>query len=290
MTDTLMQVLTGCLLGDGSIVKHGRAANARFRFKQSGKFKHYAEHIMGCFSDYVDTYLHEETSRKPSRVDGKISHALEHWKGGYCNNWYFWTRASEEFTQLHSQWYDAGEKVIPKDIDLSPLTIAHWYAQDGSNNVTASSKAAVLATNCFTDAEVDLLRDQLKAKYGFSSGRYQGPTLRIAAASYFDFIDMVKPHLQQFNCMAYKIDASKAPANRKGEQWTKAKLTMKDAKAIRELRIKKGMTLKEIAAQFGVTIGTVGKIVNNQLYKVHTLSIGGSATTTSAARYYGNHR
>lgn len=49
-----------------------------------------------------------------------------------CRNIYTWrTRTLPEFQQ-YRDWYKSGSKTFPKDIELTPTTLKHWYVCDGS--------------------------------------------------------------------------------------------------------------------------------------------------------------
>lgn len=77
------------------------------------------------------------------------------------------TRSLPVFTDLYYKWYDNGIKVIPKDLKLTPLMIAVWFADDGS--VSSRTKGALdlkFSTHCFSFEETSFLKDQLESMYG----------------------------------------------------------------------------------------------------------------------------
>jgi len=166
---------------------------------------------------------------------------------------------------------------------LTEESIAHWFVQDGHNNVTKDSKSVFFSTHCFTNEECLYLSDRLKKEFDLTTRVYSGPTIRVMANSYFRFMSMVSPFVKEFACFNYKIDTSKAPKNRKGTPWTGAKLTKEQVQNIRKLR--PTHKLKELAEQFDVSISTIGKIANFQMYKPDSLEIAGKADVKLGVRY-----
>lgn len=64
-------------------------------------------------------------------------------------------------------FYPEGTKVVPADIGehLTPLGLAHWFAQDGAKT---TDNGVTLATLCFTDAEHQLLLNVLSTNFGLN--------------------------------------------------------------------------------------------------------------------------
>lgn len=274
MTNTQLDIIIGSLLGDGYLSKYGRSKNAMFRFKQSSKYASYVDYMYRSLSGYVSCGVRTEKVKKPSKVDGKISHAIKYWNGEFIESHYFWTKSNLVFTKFYQSWYPEGKKVVPKDLKLNPRIIAHWYAQDGSNNVTKNSKGVFLYTNSFTLEECEFLAYKLK-DLSIKTKIYKG-AIRITAGSYFRFIEIIKPYMIEFGCFQKKIDTSKAPADRNGEKWVGAKLNMDIAYEIR----RSSLSRQELSCKYGVTVGTICKIINNQMYKEKKpdFRIGGSAS------------
>jgi len=279
MTNNQLDLIIGSLLGDGHLSKRGRAKNAMYKLKQSTKYASYVQYVYDALDEYVSCGVRSYKARKPSKVDGKICHLPEHWDGEYCEHNYFWTKADPVFTELWEKWYDHNVKHIPEDLTLNEVILSHWFVEDGSNNVTKDSKGIFLYTNSFTEEDCELLSKKLKDDMNITSKVYMcnGPVIRVVAGSYFDFMNIVSKHVKKFgHCFSHKIDTSKAPADRKGEKWTGAKLNLSIANEIREQS--KTLTRKELASKYNISVSTVSKIVNNQMYKQDPcIAIGGSA-------------
>lgn len=115
-----------------------------------------------------------------------------------------------EYKVVGSQHYRI--KIVPTDLQLTPLMIAVWYMDDGSNR--PSNKQCNLYTNGFTKNEVANLVRLLK-NFGFHHCTMHEALpnqwfIQILRYSYLDFIDMVKKALPDLPpCMNYKVDTSK---------------------------------------------------------------------------------
>lgn len=290
LSDIQNKIITGSLLGDGSLVHHGRSKNSRYRIKQQVNKIEYVKYMNDIFCDFLvgTESIKIEKQKKPIMVDGKITYSSEE----FCEAAYFWTCAHPVFTELRNKWYVNGVKIIPNDLYLTPESIAHWFLEDGTNSKAGKYKSVVLCTNCFSLEEVHFLKFLLKENYDIGSYvnrvfgknvRSEQYVIRVSASSYFDFINLVRPYIEHLKCFNYKIDTSKAPKNRKGTPWTGAKLTKEQVQNIRKLR--PTHKLKELAEQFDVSISTIGKIANFQMYKPDSLEIAGKADVKLGVRY-----
>jgi len=280
----------GSLLGGGYLEKGKRSKNARFKFKQSVKHISYVEYMSSCLDGFTTGKISVYKSKKPSRINGKISHSIEHWNGEFCESATIWSCASDVFTKLHANWYCCGKKTVPSNLILNTEILAHWFVEDGTNNISVigQSKGASFATNAFTEIECEFLISQLK-NMGFESKLYSssvGPTIRIMAENYFDFMDSIRSYVVKFGCFDYKVDVSLAPKNRVGEKWRGPKLDLNIARKMRQLFLERSPKLKELAKIFDVSVSTVGKIVNNQMYKeLDTIKPSGKAEVKMGYKY-----
>lgn len=77
----------------------------------------------------------------------------------------FYTKRSLDFTKFRKLWYPDGKKIIPKDLDISPLSLAIWFCNDGCLIVTKQSTCIKIATNGFSKSDVEFLQRNLKDKY-----------------------------------------------------------------------------------------------------------------------------
>ena len=72
------------------------------------------------------------------------------------------------FTQERLRWYveDKGKyrKVVPRDLKLTPVTLAHWFIGDGCTAWCRGSVILTLYTNGFIDSDVAYLNSLLAEK------------------------------------------------------------------------------------------------------------------------------
>ena len=118
--------------------------------------------------------------------------------------------------------------------------------------------AIVRVEKSFTVDEVDFLINRLKEDIGINShkktsGRKEGQyKIYIGRNSYFDFIDMIKPHIE-WDCFKYKTETSgytKKP--HRGEDHSGSILTEDKVHDIFRMR-DEGMLQKEIAEKIGAS-------------------------------------
>ena len=158
LTKQQSDIISGCLLGDGFILK----TNV-FRIKQKSTHQKYVEYLHRMF-EYFVTPIRTDKARKPSRIEGKVSHRLEDWNGDYCYSTSFTTRKHPVFTALRQKWYPNDKKIVPSDLKLNEEVLTHWYLQDGCHNKQRNYYK--FSTQSFSENEVENLCKLLNAKFG----------------------------------------------------------------------------------------------------------------------------
>lgn len=198
LTPRQLEIVIGSLLGDGNLRNPPRG-DSSFRKTQCRRRRDYLEwHVkeLGLFSKP----LYDGTKLAPTRNGNKITtneiRILEHTD--------FYTRNSHVFTELRNKWYKDNIKIVPSDVELSPLVIAVWYCDDGYNDV--KRKQIRISTNAFTFNEVELLVSKLKVSNLFFNIQCVGkkPVMNLSRKSYIDFIDIITPYVV-CNSMQYKL-------------------------------------------------------------------------------------
>lgn len=144
------EILTGCMLGDGSLRKpRTPASNSRFSVKHSVQQQAYLQWIhaeLVPFSLGIDVYEVND-SFGPGRMAGTFDSV-----------------AIRPFTEMEQKWYlrdDQGRyvfnnlnrriKVVPNDIALTPLAIAVWFYDDGCNR--PAYRIAEFCSESFSQAD-----------------------------------------------------------------------------------------------------------------------------------------
>lgn len=183
------QAMVGLLLGDGSLVKKYMGGSTYFKFAQGLINSDYLHHIFDLFKQagYV---LMDAPSIGKSVIKGTT------------HEWYqFSTQSIPAWNALHALWYVNGVKVVPANIYdlLTPISLAYWHMDDGGWN----GKGINLNTNSFTKAEVSMLAEVLKTKFGLKCSVQSRNRLYIWTGSTAKFCDIIRPYVHP--SMAYKI-------------------------------------------------------------------------------------
>jgi len=115
-------VSIGLLMGDGTLYR--RFKNAKLACKMTNKeYLEQLENIFGCFS--VQSKLDERGEDRSPDGNGVVSD-----NPTYQNVYRWFSRAHPWFNTLRS-WYTDSGKVWPRDIELTPTVLKHWYVGDG---------------------------------------------------------------------------------------------------------------------------------------------------------------
>jgi hypothetical protein len=159
------QILIGLLLGDGHLERQGSAASARLKIEHSV-----------AQSAYVDWKFHEwrEWVRTPPRRRVRRNRI-----GTTSMNVGFSTLSHIELEWFRSRFYENRRKVVPEDLELSALSMAVWFMDDGSRK-SNQCRGLYLNTQSFTELEVELLRSVMRRDVGVeTSVRKQRDGLQI---------------------------------------------------------------------------------------------------------------
>jgi hypothetical protein len=155
LDDTQKQILNGHLLGDGGLVISKRSINAHFKIQRKLDDKNYLLWSASFFQNMMAPLSIGEGNTFDKRTNKT-----------YCFI-YLKTKSSSLLTEYHHKWYPEGKKIIPKDLILTPLTIAVWLADDGCiRHVYRKSLRIEFATYSFSKNDVDFLHSQLVDRYG----------------------------------------------------------------------------------------------------------------------------
>jgi hypothetical protein len=181
------QVITGNLLGDGSLSKlTDKSKNSLFEIKQKADKSEYIKIILNLYKPFSKSYKEGISFRK-----GKIL---------------FWCRmrtiSHPVFTTLRNKWYKDNLKVIPNDIKLRWRTLAFWACDDGSN---WDGRIFRLHTNCFSFQEVEFILEKIKTDIGItgSVNNIKGkPVIVFCGDNAFNIMEGIKEFVP--NCYKYK--------------------------------------------------------------------------------------
>lgn len=76
-----------------------------------------------------------------------------------------WSRNTVQFKDIFEQWYINGTKLVPKNIQMTPTTLLHWFIGDGHRR----ESKILFCTHNFTSTDVEFLSNLLNKTLGISS-------------------------------------------------------------------------------------------------------------------------
>jgi len=140
-------ILTGHLLGDGSLQKNNNSYKRNYYFNMTSKYKEYLEWIINSSSSLF--------SGRPiwnfSTFDNRT------------NKTYYWfgmkSLTSKKLTTLRAKWYPQGIKEIPLDLKLDKISLLRWFMDDGSK---ATNGGNYLATDGCRKEEIEFIKTIVK--------------------------------------------------------------------------------------------------------------------------------
>ena len=175
-----LDIICGSILGDAYVTKKGQ-----IQFEQGANQK-----------DYL-FWKYRELSSISYGNPPKLVVRTDKRNGKITYSWRFWTRGL--FSNLRSKFYPEGFKIFPKDLDLTDLSLAVWYMDDGW---TENGRYFISVQGFEQEYKNRILR-QLEDKFNILATIKERGHLRIRSKSIPRFIQIVKPHI--FRSLLYKL-------------------------------------------------------------------------------------
>jgi len=126
-TDHQREVITGLLMGDGSI-NRGRK-NPQIKVEMiSPNYLKYIDSKFEMFGKGVSLKQTAEESAKRCCDSGFSPNA----KVDDYSDLHLWYSMAHPELQEFAEWYSTGKKVWPSNIKLTPTVLKHWYCGDGT--------------------------------------------------------------------------------------------------------------------------------------------------------------
>ena len=178
------QILTGLLIGDGSITDEGKSV----------EFSHKKTH-----EEYVDWLLNSLGSIAGNKQSTRIS--------GYGSEIVPARTISCTQVENFTSWFsDGNKKVIPKDIELSPISVAIMYMDDGS--LQSSEKQldrCLMSLNDYDEQSVDNLIEAFQTQMHIYPIKFEsrGWNLRFSFKEAQKLQTIIAPYI--CDCMQYKL-------------------------------------------------------------------------------------
>jgi hypothetical protein len=193
MTERQKQILIGMLLGDAHLERQRGALTARLKI----------EHSLAQ-STYVEWKFKERRNwvRTPPRARVRRNRL-----GTTSTNIGFTTLSHVEFERFRVKFYRDRRKVLPEELELTPLSMAVWFMDDGSRK-SRQCRGLYLNTQSFTRAEVDFLQCVIRRDVGVETTVRQqrdGLQIYVPAPSASDVTAFMTEDL--LPCMRYKLSS-----------------------------------------------------------------------------------
>ena len=184
LTKLERSIIVGSLSGDGYMRIIPDRKNAFLEINHSLRAK-----------DYVD-FKFEKLKRicKSSPKERKTNEDRHAYR--------FFTKQHKDLTILYNLFYKNNRKVIPKNLELDPISIAIWYMDDGSKS---RDKDVYLNTQQFSLSDQKTLLHYLR-KFGVKARLNKDKKyyrIRILKESIKTFMDIIKPYV--VFSMRYKL-------------------------------------------------------------------------------------
>ncbi len=194
LTKEQHEILIGGLLGDFCLFQQKSAINPLLVVGRSSKDLDYLKYEFEIFKEYCKQGITHHT--KTIKGYDKIYQIAR-----------FRTRSLPIFLPYKEKWYPNGKKIIPRDIELTPLTLAIWFCDDGcltfkTNRSGGKDEAMILkfASHGFSEDDniflVSLLEKETNEKfytYKYKNGTYiKGYTA--AAKAFIKLTEAVLPN------------------------------------------------------------------------------------------------
>ena len=179
VTNYQEEILTGSLLGDAYITTRGQ-----IQFEQS---IHQKEYLFWKHQELSSISYKNVSFVK--RFDKRYQH-----ENFSCR---FWTR--QYFISWRQKYYLKDKKIIPRDIQLTPLSLAIWYMDDGCY----SDNKCIIATDGFSQEEICFLQKLLFKKFNIKSSVKNKLKILIKKESIKTFFSLIRPYI--ISSMLYKI-------------------------------------------------------------------------------------
>lgn len=175
LSDIEKQVLDGLILSDGCLSEVSRiSSRLSFGFK---------------FKETINDIFKALPSMKFSQP----------WQSQSSKCWHSKSSFYSDLLNENKRWYVDRKKIVPKDIELSPISCYWWFVGDGYN----SGGNVYLCTDCFTKKEVKFLINKL-GKMGFECNITTNKRIRFFKEDSLNFLNWLKENNNIHNQYIYK--------------------------------------------------------------------------------------
>lgn len=147
LTEKQIEVIQGCLLGDGGIFTKGNSSYFAYSSSQQ-------EHVQ-----YVWEQLKEYTTLRYCKGPVK-SEVYDKRTGKTYFNFAIRTKSNIVFNRIWKNWYPNNKKHVPKNLQITNTVALFWYLGDGS--LDKKDSYIKFCTDSFDNESLEYLQTQLK--------------------------------------------------------------------------------------------------------------------------------
>ena len=195
LTQKAIEWISGELLGDGSLKSQSRFS-AKFRY--GSKYSEYISYV----SDTLCSFGIQQSGKIKARTT-KIIAGIPLKKPSTV--YHYESLDYPELFPLYKKWYPDGKKIVPEDIELTPLVARQWYIGDGCLEHPPKEGAFIkLYTNGFTHGDVEFLALKLKEIGIWATRQPSRNTIRISGKYTKKFLNYLGSC--PVECYEYKWD------------------------------------------------------------------------------------
>jgi hypothetical protein len=145
-------VLVGSLLGDAGLMTSNKnnRNTAPYFYKKNKYYDHVAYVAKSFYGTDFEFHIKND--------------------GGYHK---FSTAACLDFIPLYNKWYPNGKKIIPQDIEVTPMILHHWFLDDGSAYIrkrVSRQVIIILSSQCFVQKDQEMICSKMNDRFGLNFG------------------------------------------------------------------------------------------------------------------------
>ena len=183
----MRSLLDGLLLGDGYLTNYSKTPLGRPRFGYNCKEKDFSIWVRAQLGKSVP--FSPNLQSKPNGYSTGVTYQVDSLRSDFLIP--FWDR-----------WYPEKKKILPRDLQLTPLAASMWYIGDGGfDSCNGYLRQIAFAAHSFTLAERQRLVIQLKS-LGFRSRTDGKGKIFLSKKSIPAFLEWIGPC--PISCYQYK--------------------------------------------------------------------------------------
>lgn len=178
-TENFLELLDGTLLGDGWL--RGYNISGEYGIQQNNK--PYIKWMQNNMNQFGLTGWISKDIKTSFEIADRIGHKRPDQNKEF-DSYTFATRRYRELKKQHTRWYPNGQKIIPKDIRITPLSVFVWFLEDGTISYKKTEGQLIFCTDGFNIDETKKLKAMLSniidIKVSIASGKSSNYKPRLA--------------------------------------------------------------------------------------------------------------